>query len=310
VSLVGKEDRLPRPSIACAVILAASITGSGRTGLATCDDRWPAWSPDGGRVVFTSTRTGDPEIFVLTIDGRSAPQQLTRTPGRDAHPAFSPDGRKIVFQSPREAGGHTNLYLMNADGSNQQRITRHTGFAGAPVWSPDGKHIAYQWTPELSKSTWRLMLLSTEPGAQPRPLTDGSANDQVINWARDGQRFVFYSDRTGVDQLYTMTLGGAVARLTRSGAADRSAAWSPDGRSIAFMSERDGVPAGVYVMSADGTGVRRVGALTPGHGVPFFSPDGTRVLTTRPGANGTEIVALRVTDGGVEVLSRCGDGSG
>jgi Tol biopolymer transport system component len=150
------------------------------------------------------------------------------------------------------------------------------------------------------------MLLGTEPGAQPRPLTDGQANDQVINWAPDSRRVVFHSDRTGVDQLYTMTIGdGRVERLTTSHAADRSGAWSPDGRTIAFKSERDGVPAAVFLMDADGTNVRRVGTIAPGHGVPFFSPDGTRVLATLPGARGSEIVSLRVAGGQVDRLSRC-----
>lgn len=270
---------------------------------APCSDVWPAWSPDGKAIVFVSDRTGDPEVYVGPLGGVE-PKRLTFTPGRDAHPSFSPDGKRIAFQSPRE-GAHTNLYLMNADGSDQQRITSHEGFAGMPVWSPDGTRLAYQWTPDLKSQKWRLMLLRVGSNEAPRQLTDGSAHDQVINWAPDGTRFVFHSDRTGKNQLYTMTLDGSVARLMTTASDDRSGAWSPDGKRIAFMSDRESDPAGIFVVKADGTDARRLGMLTPGHGVPFFSPDGSRVLATPRGADGPEVVALRLSDGGLERLSRC-----
>lgn len=298
--------RWQRQPIAAPVIALAALTiGCQRPPAPGCDDMFPAWSPDGRRVVFTSTRTGDPEIFVMTVGGSEPALRLTHTPGRDAHPSFSPDGTTIAFQSPREPGGHTNLYLMNADGSDQRRLTSHSGFAGVPVWSPGGRRIAYQWTPELSVANWRLMLLDMEPGAEPRPLTDGAANDQVINWAPDGRGFAFHSDRTGVNQVYTLALDGAVRQLTDDAAPSQSAAWSPDGTLIAFRSDRDGATRAVYAVQADGTGTRRIGSLAGEHGIPFFSPDGTRLLATRAGASGSEIVTLRLSDGAEEPLSRC-----
>jgi TolB protein len=291
------------PAVVLTTTAAVLHLGAAAQDPSTCNDLWPAWSPDGKRIVFVSDRTGDPEVFLRTLSGGEA-QRLTMTPGRDAHPSFSPDGMTIAFQSPRE-GAHTNIYLMDVDGSNQRRITSHQGFAGMPVWSPDGTQIAYQWTPDLEAQKWRLMLLHVATSAQPRQLTDGSANDQVLNWAPDGTRFVFHSDRTGKNQLYTMSLDGRVTRLTTSSSDDRSGAWSPDGKMIAFMSDRESDAAGVFVMDADGTGARRLSALTPEHGVPFFSPDGARVLANPRRPAGAEVVALRVRDGGVELLSRC-----
>jgi TolB protein len=267
---------------------------------------WPAWSPDGKQIVFASDRTGDWEIYILRIGDEQA-RQLTRAPGRDAHPAFSPDGKTIAFQSPREEGGHTNLYLMNVDGSDQRRITSHEGFAGVPVYSPDGKQLAYQWTTDMKDyQGWRLMMTAPAAGAPTRALTDGKANDQVPNWSPDGKRLVFYSDRSGVDQLYTMTPSGEdVRRLTTGPAADRTAAYSPDGKSIAFMSEREGKPAAIFLMNADGTSVRRIGKEAPEHGVPFFSPDGTRLLLSPSTSTGRQTWSLKIADGSTELLSRC-----
>ena len=132
------------------------------------DDMWPAWSPDGRRIVFSSTRDGDPEVYVMNADG-SEPRRLTTTPGRDAHPSWSPDGRTIAFQSPRQ-DGHTRLFLMNPDGSQQRALTQNTGFCGVPVWSPDGKRIAYQCTEDVQRTgtgkPWQLFIIDVDGGAR------------------------------------------------------------------------------------------------------------------------------------------------
>ena len=289
--------------------LALLLVAAGAQTTRTCDDVWPSWSPDGRRIVFASNRTGDFDIYVLTLGSPSPPVRLTDAPGRDAHPMFSPDGSRIAFQSPREPGGHTNLYVMNADGSDQRRLTNHTGFAGVPAWSPDGARLLYQWTPAFGTVKWRLMLMPADGRMPSRELTGAGANDQVPNWAPDGRRLVFVSDRTGHDQLFTMTLDGAVTRLTQTTAADRSGAWSPDGRSIAFKSERSGSTAGTYVMNADGSSQRRIGTVDSGHGIPFFSPDGRRLLETRTGPAGAEIWSVDVVGGAAMRLSGCTIGS-
>jgi len=97
---------------------------------------FPQWSHDGKRIVFTSDRDNDPEIYVVNADG-SNPLRLTYAPGRDAHPFFSRDGRRIVFQSPRANGEDTNIYVMKSDGSHVVPLTNLKGFAGVPVYSPD-----------------------------------------------------------------------------------------------------------------------------------------------------------------------------
>ena len=131
-------------------MLALLLTVALQQPQAGYDDMWPAWSPDGRRIVFASTRDGDPEIYVMNADGSRA-QRLTSTPGRDAHPSWSPDGKTIAFQSPR-LEGHTRIFLMDADGSNQRPLTNNRGFCGVPSWSPDGKQIAFQCTDDVSRT--------------------------------------------------------------------------------------------------------------------------------------------------------------
>jgi TolB protein len=237
---------------------------------------WPACSPDGRRIVFASTRDGDPEIYVMNAAGSRA-QRLTSTPGRDAHPSWSPDGKTIAFQSPR-LEGHTRIFLMDADGSHQRPLTNNRGFCGVPSWSPDGKQIAFQCTDDVSRtktgSPWQLFIVETS-GGEPRRLVQSTANDQVPNWSPDGRRIIFYSDRSGIDQLYVISPnGGEPSQLTRGTTASRVASWAPDGKTVLFQSGVDGGTSDIFRMPIDGGGVTKLTALGNAQGVPAHSPDG------------------------------------
>ena len=223
------------------------------------NNEFPHWSHDGKKIVFTSDRDGDPEIYVMNADG-SNPTRLTRVPGRDAHPFFSRDGRRIIFQSPRANGQDTNIYVMNSDGSNVVQLTNLKGFAGVPVYSPDERLIVLQWR-ETSNfrdgKKWRVCVMNDD-GSSLRIITSGDANDQVPNWSHDGKRLLFYSDRTGKNQLYTMKADGSdVRRVTNTESNDQAATWSPDNKKIGFISDRDG-NSEVYSMDANGRNVRRL----------------------------------------------------
>src|SRR4029077_16451232 len=188
-----------------AVVRTADLTVYRQSQARAATDMFPQWSPDGRLIAFTSDRDGDPEIYVMRADGSGA-RRLTHSPGRDAHPFFSPDDRRIVFQSPRANGEDTNIYVMQADGSVVVQLTRLKGFAGVPAFSPDNTLIAFQWR-ETSNfdddKKWRICVMRAD-GSDVRVLTSGEANDQVPNWSPDGTRLIFYSDRTGRNQIYTM----------------------------------------------------------------------------------------------------------
>ena len=80
----------------------------------------PAWSPDGRKIAFQSTRNGNREIYVMNADG-SGKRNLTRNPAKDVRPSWSPDGRRIAFISDRD--GRLEAHVMNADGSGQRSLT-------------------------------------------------------------------------------------------------------------------------------------------------------------------------------------------
>ena len=81
----------------------------------------PAWSPDGRKIAFRSTRNGNRDIYVMNADG-SGKRNLTRNAAWDSRPSWSPDGREIAFVSNRD--GRLESYVTNADGSGQRSLTR------------------------------------------------------------------------------------------------------------------------------------------------------------------------------------------
>ena len=95
------------------------------------DDVRPAWSPDGKRIVFASTRHGNRDIFTVDLTGKQL-RRLTVDKAFDGSPGWSPDGKRITFVSDRD--GDKEIYIMDIDGSNQRRLTRNKGNDISPVW--------------------------------------------------------------------------------------------------------------------------------------------------------------------------------
>ena len=178
------------------------------------------------RIVFTSTRDGNTEIYVMDADGGNR-ENLTNHPANDVDPDWSPDRTKIAFASGRN-GGALQIYVMDADGNNPIRLTDGPRNARGPDWSPDGGKIAF-WVDE------------------------------------------------GTDYIDVMDAGGKNRMMLVNDAAAPS--WSPDGREIAFSSTRDGIGAwsDIYVIGADGQGLRRLTDEFWSGTSPAFSPDGKRI---------------------------------
>jgi len=169
---------------------------------------------------------------------------------------------KIVFQR-----GGVGLMVMNADGSGVAPL----GVVGhTPDISPDGRRLAYTNNRDL-----RVLDLTTGRDAL---LASGGTN-QSAKWSPDGTRILFWSDRTGVKQIYVANADGTSPRALTSGAGEHHEGdWSPDGTRIAFRRVGEGDTAGdIWVMNADGTGQARLVALAGQQTNPDWSPDGSRI---------------------------------
>ena len=255
----------------------------------------PAWSPDGTKIAFTSSRDGNFEIYVMGTDG-SNPTRLTDNNADDGSPAWSPDGTKIAFDTDRNDGSN-EIYVMAADGSSPTRLT-NGGYNFGPAWSPDGTKIAFV---SYRDDDYEIYVMDAD-GSSPTRLTNSGGYDGQPAWSPDGTKIAFYTDRDG-GRLYVMdTDGSNPTRLTNNRGG--SPAWSPDGTRIAFASSIAG-DFEIYVMNVDGSSVTR---LTPNAdaSTPSWSPDGTQIAfeSTRDGPY--EIYVMSVPASANAAASRAG----
>lgn len=100
------------------------------------------WSPDSKQLAFVSRRNKEINIYAILVT-TGLERQLTDTPWIDAHPDWSPDGRRITFLSTRDNQVRNQVFVMNADGSEQRNLTRTESEEMHPAWSADGSHIAF-----------------------------------------------------------------------------------------------------------------------------------------------------------------------
>ncbi|MBW8011470.1 MAG: hypothetical protein FVQ83_09550 [Chloroflexi bacterium] len=93
-------------------------------------DTSPAWSPDGQKIAFVSTQDGNPEIYLIDVDGSNL-TRLTNSPQQERYPVWSPDGTQIAFISFRDSAAG-EIYIINIDGTNLTRLTNFIGLESSP----------------------------------------------------------------------------------------------------------------------------------------------------------------------------------
>jgi Tol biopolymer transport system component len=212
----------------------------------------------------------------------------------------------IVFVSERD--GDQEIYIMNADGSDQRRLTNDPSTNGWPNWSPDGKQMAFQ---SNRSGALNIYLMDVLGGSQ----VDDSKVYQLTNsppgrgswepaWSPDGKRIVYSAQQTSGSDIFLMDPDGTGRqRLTDNKAIDGTPAWSPDGKQIAFFSDRDGNWE-IYVMNADGSNVRRLTHHPGQDHSPAWSPDGTRIAFVSERDGNEEIYVMNPDGANLRRLTR------
>ena len=202
----------------------------------------PSWSPDGKRIAFVSDRDVDGgeavhnyEIYVMAADGGNL-QRVTNNLTEDEYPSWSPDGKRIAFSARRdghfenELGITYEIYVMDADGENEQRLTENRNNDWNPSWAPDGKRIAFMSDRKGDAVSFDIYIMNADGGNQQK-LTNNRGWDGSPSWSPDGKRIAFmsYRDRNRVGhntEIYVMDAdGGNLQNLTNNPHADASPAW-------------------------------------------------------------------------------------
>jgi len=167
----------------------------------------PAWSPDGSKLAFSSSRSGDPDIYIVDQSGTNL-KRLTNYKLPDVSPAWNPKtGAQIAWVS-----GRTDLpqiYTMESDGTNVQRMTDQ-GYAVSPSWSPNGQFLAFSWIRHYgpgAPGAWDIYIMDIASKQIVQLTHDGGRND-FPSWSPDGRHIVFQSSRSGSEQIWTMLADG------------------------------------------------------------------------------------------------------
>src|SRR5207253_5216324 len=122
------------------------------------DDREPHWSPDGGRIAFSSDRGGNYDIWILTL-ASGALDKVTSNAANVFMPAWSPDGREIAFVSDRrESPGVYAVTIQESRSTGERLVQSASGAVAGPSWSPDGRSVAFNVIADAKSS---LMVGST-----------------------------------------------------------------------------------------------------------------------------------------------------
>ncbi|MGE0301047.1 MAG: IPT/TIG domain-containing protein, partial [Pseudonocardia sp.] len=211
----------------------------------------PAWSPDGTRIAYASTRSGNWDIWVADANGQNA-VQFTTDMSTDREPAWSPDGTRIAWTSDR-VGSNTNIFSARLDRSGVIQHTVDGGTDEQPDWSPDGTRIAFRggrtmgdiYTVSASGTEVDLRQITTDPGNEP-------------TWSPDGSRIAFSAQRGNtVTDIWSLSSGGTELDPRRhttevAGGSAKQPAWSPDGSRIAFASFRGNSDWDIYSVLSTG----------------------------------------------------------
>ena len=172
---------------------------------------------------------------------------LTNDPGDDMNPSWEPDGQRIAFQSDRN-GAQFDIYVMNADGSNESALTTNLNDDRNPAWSPMQQHIAFDSNRAGDEDIWRILVVSGEASAD--SLTFGNLDDVEPSWSPDGTALTFSSSRGTGNEFNIWRIpgsGGNAVQLTAYPETDESPAYSPSGNILAFVSTLNFATRHVYL---------------------------------------------------------------
>lgn len=195
----------------------------------------------------------------------------------NAGPDWSPDGEKLTFYSNR--GGNYDIYVMNADGTNEARLTTKKTKDTMARWSPDGTQLVY--VSELDGI--RHLFLMNADGTKQRPFTSGPCACEDPTWRPDGKAIAYHryckDDPNKARSIYERNIDTQTeTKLGQSSMREIQPAYSPTGDRIAFVGcDNDFSDANIFIMNANGSGLEQ---LTDS-GLDFrprWSPDSNKIV--------------------------------
>jgi len=217
---------------------------------------YPVYSPKGGSIVYASNQNGGAfDLFLFVFEG-SQLIRLTNFIGNVVSPSFSPDAKKILFAN-RAGEGPTSLWTVDSTGENADLLYAGPNTIVAADWSPDGTTIAFAMTVN-QPGTYEIFLMGAD-ASNVRQLTRGLPGiGGSLDWSPDGKYLLIYAGPDGDKDIFRIDVDAQTAAQLTDGGNNAASSYSPDGQWIAFNSLRNNDQADIFIMRADGSGLRQV----------------------------------------------------
>lgn len=223
----------------------------------------PSFSPDGKDLLFTSYKSGNPDLFRRTLSA-GTDVKVSARPGLNITGSWSPDGSRIALSLSKD--GNSEIYTLDRNGNNPVRLTVNPAIDVSPVWSPDGSKLAFV----SDRFGGPQIFVMNADGTNVRRLTTSGSYNVNPAWSPKGDR-IAYARMQGGFQIYSVAIDGSNdMQLTTSGS-NENPAWSPDGRFIAYSSKQGGIEA-IHVMRSNGTGQIKISQGKGRTSQPSWSP--------------------------------------
>ncbi len=250
-----------------------------------------AEAPTVSKILFTSARDGNYEVYIMNPDGTEQ-TNLTRHRAQDLEAIWSPTGEQILFISDR--GRVRDLYLMDADGSNVRRFfkSKTEDPIGYPTWAPNGQQIAYtrlRW----NNRKFPIYIATLEEQEEEELGVDGL----FLAWSPDGTE-IASTVQTRLTLINVHTRKGKQLLPKKAIPGQLEPSWSAAGDKLAFSWNNKPVPPDhmpgdkipdewfdtqtIYIVNRDGTGLQQlIDEAGPKAQYPELSPNGEEVLYTQ-----------------------------
>ena len=253
-------------------------------------------------LLFSSTASGSMQLHAL-VEGKQATAALTAAPGDNDNAVWSHDGRRIAFVSTRV--GRPHVYVMNADGSNQQRVSASGDFSQSPAWSPDSSSLAYTSHRDGKHGIYTQHLAT---GAEHLVLT-AVGDIAGLSWSPTGDQLAFATStaqRKSDVLIADLRTGTARPLASAAGESNSRPVWAPDGSRLAYTTSAGRKGINIYTCKPDGSDVKAVTQTIYSSAAAVWSPNSKFIAFTSNLETGerSEVFVADMASGELRNLSR------
>jgi serine/threonine protein kinase/WD40 repeat protein len=275
----------------------------------------PSWSPSGGEILINEDPIIDPMARSGTkgqlwaIEVASGKRRPLTTPMDAVQASWSPNGHRIAFWGVHR-GGQRDIWTIASSGGDPKPVTTDEALDWNPIWAPDGRHLYFASERGGSMNLWRVPIdeRSGEIRGAFEPVTTPSGYSQHLSFARNGRRLAYvevarrvHLQRLSFDPEREQVVG-APSWILQDAKPVKNPQLSTDGKSFVFDSV-EGSQEDLFLVRADGTGLRRLtddGFKDRG---PRWSPDGKQILFLSDRSGQYDVWRMNPDGSGLERVS-------